>query len=471
MGKYKNLLVNVGIFGLSAVATKLMAFILMPLYTLYLSTEEYGIMDMATIMVTTLFPVLTLLISEGMLRFTLDDKSKAAFYITETMLVMLASCVLLAIILPVFDLPIFGGLGRYKIWFLLSYAALCFPSVMGTVARAMDQMKLIAYASILSALIMGVLAYALIAGMNLGLMGYFYSYIVGNGSAILVYLFAGKQYQFIDFTVWRNNASLRKQLWRYSLPLTPNSLCNQIQTTVSRFIITGVLGISASGLYAAASKIPNLLNVLQQIVQQAWQLSAFQEFKSSGLKHFYDVIWRVYHALMSVGSALVITLSPFIARVLMQRQFYSAWPLISILVLAFYLSAINNFLGTIYQAYMRTKPLLVATVVGAVACLAFTAVLVHDWGISAAAFGVFVGSLVIFVIRVIDVRRLMTINMRPIPTAITMTLLTVQSLVTSNQCSHYLFWSSICLLLIAFVQCYELKPLITLIFTRRKYTA
>ena len=52
MGKYKNLLVNVGIFGLSAVATKLMAFILMPLYTLYLSTEEYGIMDMATIMVT-----------------------------------------------------------------------------------------------------------------------------------------------------------------------------------------------------------------------------------------------------------------------------------------------------------------------------------------------------------------------------------------------------------------------------------
>lgn len=83
MNKYKNLLINVGIFGLSAVATKLMAFILMPLYTLYLSTEEYGIMDMATIMVTTLFPVLTLLISEGMLRFTLDDKSKAAFYITE----------------------------------------------------------------------------------------------------------------------------------------------------------------------------------------------------------------------------------------------------------------------------------------------------------------------------------------------------------------------------------------------------
>ena len=299
-------------------------------------------------------------------------------------------------------------------------------------------------------------------------MGYFCSYIVGNGSASWYISFRQiKQYQFIDFTVWRNNASLRKQLWRYSL------LGSEF-IVVTRFLDGGRFhyyiyrGISASARCALQRF---LLNVLQQIVQQAWQLSAFQEFKSSGLKHFYDVIWRVYHALMSVGSALVITLSPFIARVLMQRQFYSAWPLISILVLAFYLSAINNFLGTIYQAYMRTKPLLVATVVGAVACLAFTAVLVHDWGISAAAFGVFVGSLVIFVIRVIDVRRLMTINMRPIPTAITMTLLTVQSLVTSNQCSHYLFWSSICLLLIAFVQCYELKPLITLIFTRRKYTA
>ena len=471
MGKYKNLLVNVGIFGLSAVATKLMAFILMPLYTLYLSTEEYGIMDMATIMVTTLVPVLTLLINEGMLRFTLDDKSIATFYITETMLVMLASCVLLAIILPVFDLPIFGGLGRYKIWFLLSYAALCFPSVMGTVARAMDQMKLIAYASILSALIMGVLAYVLIAGMNLGLMGYFYSYTIGNGSAILVYLIAGKQYRFIDFSIWRSNASLRKQLWRYSLPLAPNSLCNQIQTTVSRFIITCVLGISASGLYAAASKIPNLLNVLQQVFQQAWQLSTFQEFKSSGLKHFYDVIWRVYHALMSIGSALVIALSPFIAKVLMQRQFYSVWPLISILVLAFYLGAINNFLGTIYQAYMRTKPLLIATIAGTVSCLAFTAMFVHSWGILAAAFGALVSSLTIFVIRVIDIRRLMRVDMRPFPTAITMGLLAAQSVVTLSQCGHYLSLSLICLLSIAGVQCYELKPLINLMFGRRKYTA
>lgn len=120
---------------------------------------------------------------------------------------------------------------------------------------------------------------------------------------------------------------------------------------------------------------------------------------------------------------------------------------------------------------MRTKPLLIATIVGTVSCLAFTAMFVHSWGILAAALGVLVGSLTIFVIRVIDIRRLMRVDMRPFPTAITMGLLAAQSVVTLIQCDHYLSLSLICLLSIAGAQCYELKPLINLMFGRRKYTA
>lgn len=471
MEKYKKLLANIGIFTLNAVATKLMAFLLMPLYTLYFSTDEYGIMDMAVIMTNMLFPLLTMLISEGMLRYALEDKEHISFYVTESFVVMLLSCVILALLLPLFDLSFFGGLGQYKLWFLLSYMAMGFPTVMSTVARALDQTKLMSYASILSAIVMGVLAYVLIAVMKLGLMGYFYSYIIGNGLSIFVYILLGKQYRYVNFHEWRNGFPLRKQLWKYSIPLAPNTLCDQIQTVGSRLIITGVLGISSSGLYASASKIPNLLNTVQQIIQLAWQLSTFQEFKNKGLKHFYDVIWKVYQALMSLASSAVILFSPVLAMLLMQKQFYDAWPLISVLVVAFYLSSINSFLGTIYQAFMETKPLLTAALLGALICIAFTACFVHSLGITAATFGVLISSFLIFIVRSIDIRRLLRVDMRPLSTAITVMLLTVQSIVTLNQYDHYLFWSSICLLFIAFVQCYELKPLVTLIFTRRKYTA
>ncbi len=41
MNKYKTLLLNIGLFGINTVATKLITFLLVPLYTYYLSTKEF----------------------------------------------------------------------------------------------------------------------------------------------------------------------------------------------------------------------------------------------------------------------------------------------------------------------------------------------------------------------------------------------------------------------------------------------
>ena len=43
MNKYRTLLLNIGLFGINTVATKLITFLLVPLYTYYLSTKEFGI--------------------------------------------------------------------------------------------------------------------------------------------------------------------------------------------------------------------------------------------------------------------------------------------------------------------------------------------------------------------------------------------------------------------------------------------
>ena len=64
---------------------------------------------------------------------------------------------------------------------------------------------------------------------------------------------------------------------RYSLPLIPNSLFWWMGTSINRFFITGMIGIGASGLFAAAGKVPGLVNTVYAVFQQAWQLSAFQE--------------------------------------------------------------------------------------------------------------------------------------------------------------------------------------------------
>lgn len=69
MSKYVNLIKNVGLFAFSNFAVKLITFFLVPLYTYYLSTAEYGITDMLSTVVWILTPLGTLSVADATLRF------------------------------------------------------------------------------------------------------------------------------------------------------------------------------------------------------------------------------------------------------------------------------------------------------------------------------------------------------------------------------------------------------------------
>lgn len=59
-GKYKYLLKNVGLLSLSNFGSKILSFILIPLYTNLLTTEEYGTYDIYSTTISLLIPILTL---------------------------------------------------------------------------------------------------------------------------------------------------------------------------------------------------------------------------------------------------------------------------------------------------------------------------------------------------------------------------------------------------------------------------
>ena len=73
------LMKNTIIFTLGNFGSKLISFFLIPLYTNVLTTTEYGVVDLVVTVVTVAVPVLTLNISESVMRFALDkdaDKQK-----------------------------------------------------------------------------------------------------------------------------------------------------------------------------------------------------------------------------------------------------------------------------------------------------------------------------------------------------------------------------------------------------------
>ena len=76
MGKNKYLLKNTVIFAIGNIATRLLSFLLVPLYTNVLTTEEFGIIDLLCTICSFIIPIFSFNIIEAVLRFSLDKNSK-----------------------------------------------------------------------------------------------------------------------------------------------------------------------------------------------------------------------------------------------------------------------------------------------------------------------------------------------------------------------------------------------------------
>ena len=78
MASYKKLGKDMLLMTIGSLGSKILAFLLVPLYTTVLSTAEYGISDLITTTVSLCFPFFTLIISEPLLQFSLNKENNTA---------------------------------------------------------------------------------------------------------------------------------------------------------------------------------------------------------------------------------------------------------------------------------------------------------------------------------------------------------------------------------------------------------
>lgn len=74
--KNKSLIKNIGLFTIGSFGSKILSFLLVPLYTAVLTTTEYGSVDLITSTASLLTPILLLSIFDATLRFGMDSNYK-----------------------------------------------------------------------------------------------------------------------------------------------------------------------------------------------------------------------------------------------------------------------------------------------------------------------------------------------------------------------------------------------------------
>ena len=459
MGRYRNLAINVALFAANAMATRLISFVLVPLYTYFMSAGEYGLTDMSLTVISLLTPLVTLSIAESAVRYIVGDRVRTNEYAAVALGITAASVAIVALLTPLLDLGAFGGLGAYKGWFVLAYATSALMAMCGQVARGMNRVRLIPLCAAASSLVTLALAAALIGGAGMGVVGYFVSVSVGPAVAIALYITVGgigpaalRGARKVVSLSRGEFKGLVGPMLRYSLPLIPNSLFWWMGSSINRLFITGMLGISASGMFAAASKVPNLINTAYSVFQQAWQLSAFQESEDEGLSRFFSTVFTLIQAAMTALCALLSFTAPWIASILLRGETYGAWPMIGVLLLSNLFNVFATFYGTVYSTTMHTTFIMKTTVFGALSCVILTPALIPFIGTFGACIASMAGQALVFVMRAIDSRRYLRFDVGWRYLLPTVAVLVVQALATSLRFPCWQPVSAACLVLALAIQ-------------------
>lgn len=459
MGKYRRLILNTVLFAINAVATKLITFFLVPLYTYYMSAGEYGLTDMSLTVINLATPLVTFSIAEAAVRFIVGDSDRQDDYVAISILITLFSVVLVTVLSPILDLGAFGGLGEYKAWFILAYATSAFMNLCGEVARGIGEIKLIPICAGISSITTFILALVFIGQLKMGITGYFISVSAGPLLAVIIYMVAGGIGKAFLSGMKRMRIVAVRDIWNivrpmiiYALPLIPNNLFWWLSTGINRLFITGMLGIAASGMFAAASKIPGLLNTAYMVFQQAWQLSAYQEVKEKKIGSFFSSVFCVLQAVLTVLCTVLSFFAPLVATFMLQGETYKAWPMISILLIANLFSVFSSFYGTVYSATMHTSFVMKTTVFGAVACVVFTPMLLPIMGVTGACVASALGQAMVFAMRVIDAKRFIQFEVGWKYLAPTLVLLITQSIFTAWEIGGWKIISGICVIIIIIIQ-------------------
>ena len=401
--KYKNLTKNVGLFAVSNFGSKIISFLFVPLYTYYLSTADYGMVDLISTTVSLLIPVLTINIQDAVLRFSLDKNKNSKQILGIGLRINLYANTIF--IIGLFLLQLLGILHLSSLYCFFTYISFSCGALNNSLQmylKAEDKVFVLTISSLLQTLIVCVGNIITLSVLKIGIEGYLITSIVGYLLPIVVMFIFGKILPIKKSAV---DNSIKKEMIAYSMPLIINSVSWWINNASDRYILTYISGVAVNGIYSISYKIPTILSTVQSIFYNAWSISAITEFDKDDSDGFFGNAYSFYSFLCLFFFLFIIVLNKPISKILFSGEFFTAWKYVPILLIATLFNGLALFQGCMYTAIKKTKIISQTTIIGAVVNTIMNFILIYYFSAIGAAIATLLGYLTTWSIRTIMLRK------------------------------------------------------------------
>lgn len=409
MNREKVLFKNTIIITIGKMCTQLISFLLLPVYTTLLSTEEYGIVDLLNTLIALCIPVTTFQIEQAVFRHLIDSRdneSEIKCTITTTLITVTIQSIVYLMIFCIVA-PFIHN--QYKYYLATNVIACIFSSIMLQISRGLGDNKKYAFGSFITAFTTVILNIVFIVGFKWGAYGMLTASLIGN-IVCSIYIFISKRvYKYILFKLY--SKELLKKLWKYSLPLIPNAISWWIFNSSDRIIVSSILGIGENGILSAAYKFSSVYITIYNIFNMTWTESASLHINDKDNSEFFSKIINITLKLFTAICLGIIVCMPFIFPIMINEKFNSAYNQIPILMIASLFNVLVGLLSVVYIAKKNTKAVAKTSILAASINLVVNLGLIKFIGLYAASISTLAAYFIMSLYRLHDVKRYITIKL------------------------------------------------------------
>lgn len=327
------------VFGLGVASSKVIEFLLLPLYTSRLSTSEYGVLSILNTTIAILGPLLQMGLSTSTFKyyFSINDPDRRKTAVS-TAFFWLAGVGLLSAI--VFSLgggtwsQVLLGSRAYVLHLQLVFFALSFMTIkVVPFALFRVQKKSLQYSilSVLEFLVAIVLNIYFVAVVKMGVLGVLVANLIALIASSMVGVFLCRHEIKISFS-W----TLMGRLLRYGLPLVPSALGAFVLAQSDRYFLRYFSGLSQIGTYSLGCKFGGVISMfIVQPFQLIWLPMAFEMENRPRAKRFYESM-LTYFLVIATWVALALSLfSKEVIALVTAPDFHESYVIVPWIAFAF----------------------------------------------------------------------------------------------------------------------------------------
>lgn len=408
MSKQNELIKNTFIIFLGKISTQFLSFFLLPIYTNYLSTGDYGFVDLILTYISLFVPVITIQQEMATFRYLIDyrnDKKKISSIISTS---IRNTFIYIALFLILFLIASLFIKIKYSIYILVNIIVCIFANLFLQIARGLGKNIHFSIASFITGLTTFVSNIILICIMNIGAKGMLISMSLANTICIIYLFISLKLHKY--FKISNYDKDLSKKMIKYSLPLVPNGISWWFINVSDRTIISLILGVSANGIYAVANKFPSIISSFLGIFNLSWTESASLHINDDDRDEFFSSVANNILKIFSSMCLLLIVVLPLIYKYFIGIKYLDSYNYIPIFLIGTLCSCIVSVYSAIYIAKKMTKQVAYTSIASAIINIVINVIFIKFIGLYAAAISTALSYLIMMIYRHFDLKKYVKIK-------------------------------------------------------------